>query len=230
MPEIQTTIDVYLEIGVKRAFAGAVDWPGWCRSGKDEETALQELFAYGPRYARVLQNARIEFLSPTGPSAFNVVERLPGSTTTDFGAPDASPAYDSRHVDDPALHRLQALLQASWQALDVITHLAAGKELRLGPRGGGRPLDKILWHVLNAEAAYLSQLGGKVRVDEMGSLVDEFARVRQAVLDTLTQSAHGELPARGPRGGLRWTPWYFVRRTTWHVLDHAWEIEDRMVE
>jgi hypothetical protein len=24
------------------------------------------------------------------------------------------------------------------------------------------------------------------------------------------------------------TPRYFVRRTAWHALDHAWEIEDRL--
>ena len=40
---------VYVERGTKRAFASAADWPGWCRSGKDEaathesgESAAQE--------------------------------------------------------------------------------------------------------------------------------------------------------------------------------------------
>ena len=33
-------VEVYVEATGKRAFAGAVDWPGWCRSGRDEETAL----------------------------------------------------------------------------------------------------------------------------------------------------------------------------------------------
>jgi hypothetical protein len=26
----------------------------------------------------------------------------------------------------------------------------------------------------------------------------------------------------------RWPPRYVVRRAAWHVLDHAWEIEDRI--
>jgi hypothetical protein len=26
-----------------------------------------------------------------------------------------------------------------------------------------------------------------------------------------------------------WPPRYFVRRVAWHVLDHAWEIEDRIL-
>jgi hypothetical protein len=44
-------IRTYLEIGGRRVFAGSLDWPGWCRSGRDEEGALRALFAYGPRYA-----------------------------------------------------------------------------------------------------------------------------------------------------------------------------------
>jgi hypothetical protein len=55
------------------------------------------------------------------------------------------------------------------------------------------------------------------------------AQVRQAVLDGLAAAAEGQIPAVGPRGNARWTPRYFVRRVAWHVLDHAWEIEDRMI-
>jgi len=36
-------IDAYLEIGKKRTFAGAMDWPGWCRSGRDEASALEAM-------------------------------------------------------------------------------------------------------------------------------------------------------------------------------------------
>lgn len=39
----------------------------------------------------------------------------------------------------------------------------------------------------------------------------------------------GEIPTKGPRGGTRWTARYFVRRVAWHILDHAWEIEDRLI-
>ena len=37
-----------------------------------------------------------------------------------------------------------------------------------------------------------------------------------------------EWPGRSRSGGARWTPRYFVRRAAWHVLDHAWELEDRL--
>ena len=29
--------DVYLELGTKRVFACALEWPGWCRGGRDEQ-------------------------------------------------------------------------------------------------------------------------------------------------------------------------------------------------
>jgi hypothetical protein len=46
-------------------------------------------------------------------------------------------------------------------------------------------------------------------------------------LETVRASASGELPERGPRGGVRWTARYYVRRVAWHVIAHAWEIERR---
>ena len=36
-------IEVYIETGQKKVFAGAVAWPGWSRSGKSEAEALQAL-------------------------------------------------------------------------------------------------------------------------------------------------------------------------------------------
>ncbi len=105
-------IGVYLESGRKRAFAGSIDWPGWCRSGRDEGSALTALFAYGPRYARVLQGTRLGFQAPRDASAFAVIERLPGNATTDFGAPDATPSGDSQPLDDAELRRPQAVLRA----------------------------------------------------------------------------------------------------------------------
>ncbi len=221
-------IDVYLEIGKKRTFAGAIDWPGWCRSGRDEASALQALVDYGPRYARVLRAARLGFQAPADVAAFSVVERLAGNMTTDFGAPGISPSADARPVADAELRRLQTVLKACWRTLDAAARAAEGKELRKGPRGGGRELDGIVEHVWRADVGYLSALGWKVeqsKTDDPGQSLDQ---TRQAILNGLAAAAHGEIPARGPRGGVRWTPRYFVRRSAWHVLDHAWEIQDRV--
>jgi hypothetical protein len=212
--------DVYLEIGKTRTFAGAVAWPGWCRSGRDEASALQALFDYGQRYARAIRSARLAFEPPTEIAALSVVERLPGGAGTDFGAPERPPVGDAQPVTLDDLRRLIAMLRACWKTLDAAA-AAAGHELRKGPRGGGRDLDKIMEHVLMAEAAYLGRIGGKLDTTQTS------AECRKALLRGLEHSAEGKVPAVGPRGGLRWSPRYFVRRAAWHILDHAWEIEDR---
>jgi hypothetical protein len=221
-------MDVYLEMGKKRTFASAVEWPGWCRSGRDEEVALQALVDYGPRYAGVLQAVQTEFRAPADVSVLTVVERLEGTTTTDFGAPDATPSSDTRPLDEAELQRLQRLMEAYWQAFDAAVEAASGKELRKGPRGGGRELEGIVGHVLGADTSYLKAVGWKLEKRENEELSEELARTRQAVLDALVAAARGELPTRGPRGGIMWTPRYFVRRVAWHLLDHLWEIEDRV--
>ena len=223
-------IEVYLEVGKKRTIAGAIEWPGWCRSGRDEDSSLRALLDYGPRYARVLEATPLGFQAPTDRSAFAVVERLEGNVTTDFGAPDASPSRDAQPVDTAELQRLQTLLRACWQAFDQAVQAATGKELRKGPRGGGRELDGIVRHVLGGDASYLARLAWKFKPDETAPLDDELSRSRQAILDALAAAVQGDLPTHGPRGGTIWTPRYFVRRVSWHVLDHAWEIEDRVGE
>jgi hypothetical protein len=101
---------------------------------------------------------------------------------------------------------------------------AAGKPLAKGPRGGGRDLDKVVAHVVDADGSYVRMLGWKVEPGPKGSEGD---RSRSAILDALVTTAVEGPPPAGPRGGKRWLPRYFVRRVAWHVLDHAWEIEDR---
>jgi hypothetical protein len=135
-------IPVYLEVGNKRVFAGAIEWPGWCRSGRHEAAALSALAETAPRYARVLQAAGIAFEPPPGPGALAVAERLEGNTTTDFGAPDMPPAADARPLDAAELQRQQDVLKAIWQTLDAAAAAARGRELSTGPRGGGRDLEK----------------------------------------------------------------------------------------
>ena len=222
-------MDVYLEIGAKRTFAGAIDWPGWARSGRDESSAQQALLDYGPRYARVLAGEGIDFQPPENAAALVIVERLEGNSTTDFGAPGIAPSSDSRPVDEDQLAQLQALLRACWRTFDQAVSKAAGKELRRGPRGGGRDLEAIAAHVLGADEGYLAALGWKLKNRPIGEPAVGLSRVRQETLEALASSARGEIPAQGPRGGTRWSARYFVRRTAWHVLDHAWEIEDRLM-
>ncbi len=217
-------IETYLEVGKKRTFAGVLDWPGWCRSGKTKEEALAALLEYGPRYEKVLNSASLGFKPPTDLKAFKVVEELDGDATTDFGAPGMAPKADGKPVSEQELKQLASVLKACWKALDAADKKARGKRLTTGPRGGGRAREDIVRHVLEAEGGYLSRLGWKVGEGKG----DETTRTRTAVVDALTAAAHGEVEEEGPRGGKRWTARYFTRRVAWHALDHAWEIEDRV--
>jgi hypothetical protein len=222
-------IKVYLETGKKRTIAGAVDWPGWCRVAQDETGSLNVLLKYGIRYAEVLHAARIDFQAPRDLAAFRVIERISGNATTDYGTPGLPPSSDSRPVSQSELHFLQNILVACWQRFDITALAAQGKQLRTGPRGGGRDLEAIIHHTQEAELHYLERLGMKATFEGSIELEENKIQNRQRVLEALASSARGEIPAKGPRGGLRWTPRYFVRRAAWHVLDHAWEIEDRIL-
>ena len=222
-------IEVYLEVGRKKVFAGALDWPGWCRNAGDEGAALATLTAYAPRYATIFSHTSIAFVAPDDPAAYAVVERLAGNSTTDFGAPDLAPSRDEEPFDEAARERAEAILAAIWRAFDRAAQAAEGKELRKGPRGGGRERDGIVRHVLGADAAYLRRVAQKFRQDEGAPLDDQLRRTREAIGAALAAGTRGEIPRAGPRGGALWTPRYFVRRVAWHTVDHLWEIEDRIV-
>jgi len=223
------TMDIYLEIGAKRIFAGAIAWPGWCRTAPDEDGALAALAAYGARYASVLAGAdlRPSFAAPKRTSAFNVVERLAGDSTTDFGAPSIAPASDASPVKSADLRKLGAIMEACWEMLDRAARSAAGAELTKGPRGGGRDLDALLEHVRGAEASYAGRIAVRPPTRSTWDPGHSDAAARAGVLKGLTRAVTDGVPSTGPRGGVMWTPRYFVRRAAWHVLDHAWEIEDR---
>jgi len=217
-------IAAYVEVAIKRAFAGAVEWPGWCRAGRDGGAAIEALVVSGGRYAKALRGTGLGFEAPNGPSGLRVAERLTGDATTDFGAPSLAPKSDARPIDDAELRRLQAILKACWRTFDRAVEEATGRPLAKGPRGGGRNLDKIVAHVVDADGSYVRMLGWKVESGPNGTEVD---RSRSAILDAVATTAVDGPPPPGPRGGRRWLPRYFVRRVAWHVLDHAWEIEDR---
>jgi len=216
-------VEVYLEVGEKRVFAGAVDWPGWNRSGKTEEAALETLAEYGPRYADAVRAGGLR--PPARGADFRVVERLKGDATTDFGAPGAAPEADRRPVSAADLTRLKKCLDSAWAAFDRAARDARGAELATGPRGGGRQVDAIVEHVVGAEGGYLRRLAARPpAIEDPASAV---GRTRGAVREAVERAVIEGLPASGPRGGLIWSVRYFVRRTAWHALDHAWEIEDR---
>lgn len=202
-------LKVYLEVGAKKTFTSAMDWPGWSRSGRDEQTALDALLECGPRYVRVVGRTA-GFKAPKDTGELTITERLTGDAATDFGAPGAIPLADRAPLTDDELGRLEKIFSDCWKAFERASKGAQGKKLSKGPRGGGRDLAGIEEHVRGAEQSYAAQVG-----------------LRGDLLEAVRARARGELPDVGPRGGERWPARYAIRRAAWHVLDHAWEIEDR---
>lgn len=212
------SLRVVVERAPKRTFASAIDWPGWSRAAKTEEGALAALLAYAPRYAAVAKRADLAFAPPVTLRGIDVVERLEGGASTEFGVPGEPAAAESDPLSPSELKRIIALLEAAWATFDATAEKAKGVSLRLGPRGGGRQVPKIVEHVHDADGGYLNQLGSKP-----AGVVD----VRGAFVEALTARAT-DAPLPNPNNVRKpWSPRYAARRSAWHALDHAWEIEDR---
>ena len=197
-----------------------MDWPGLDRRGTSEDDALDRLSAYLPRYAGVAELAGLG-------SAFarardvEVVERVPGSSSTDFWGIAHVPSQIERDVLSAAdLGRRLDLLCACWARFDDVSARVAG-EFRPGSRGGGRSRDQIIRHVYGTEPGQFSR---KVEVRTPIEVVltpDGLATHRQQFLDAIrAYNAEGR-PAR------TWPIQFLVRRTAHHVMEHAWELEDR---
>ena len=193
-------VDVVVEATPKRAFASALGWPGWSRGGKTEEAALEALLAYRDRYDVVVREAGL--VLPERPE-LHVVERLPGNRTTEFGAPNVCSSWETGPVPG---HEVD-LLEASWRVLDRVA-ASAPAALRKGPRGGGRDRDAVVAHVTEAQHSYARKVGVRLTPAERADV----GRARRELVAALRSDA----------GERCW-----VRRATWHVLDHVWEVEDR---
>ena len=208
------SVRVLLELGGKRVVASAIDWPGWCRVGRDEPGALEALRAYADRYAEVAREAGLEL--PEKPE-LEVVERAAARPAyTVMGIPFEVTAFDRSPLDADEADRIAHLVEATWRVFDrVVAETPA--ELTKGPRGGGRDRDKMAGHVFGAESAYARKLGVR---HGPPALADRAAidALRAALLDALRTSDDA---TNG------WPRRYAARRIAWHVLDHAWEIEDR---
>src|SRR5919107_397075 len=152
------SILVTTEISPKKIFASAADWPGWSRSGRTEEEALERLAAYGPRYSAIVPASHVPFPRSVTVDELDVVERLQGSGGTEFGVPSRPTEHDARPLDAAAADRLADLVGAAWRRFDR-TAAGAPEELRKGPRGGGRNTSKVVAHVIEADRAYANEIG-----------------------------------------------------------------------
>ncbi|MFL6239768.1 MAG: hypothetical protein ACJ735_09815 [Actinomycetes bacterium] len=197
---------VYIERGTKRVFACAYDWPGWCRSAKDEAGALEVLADYADRYRVIAEAAGLRF--PKAAAKLEVVDRVKGDGATDFGVPHKVAPQDNQSVTAAQAKKYVAIVEATWSVFaDVVA--GAPAKLRKGPRGGGRDRDAIAAHVTEAEKAYARKLG----IPKMSD-ADE---LHAAIVDVI----------RNRPDDVAWPIPYAVRRIAWHVIDHAWEIQDK---
>jgi hypothetical protein len=206
--------------GGRRVVAGAIDWPGLDRWGRSEDEALERLEAYRSRYAPVADRAGLggELDAETG---LSVIERVPGSSSTDFWGIAHVPSETEREIlAADALERRLALLRACWEHFDE-TAARVSAELRPGPRGGGWTRNEIVRHVHANEP---EQFTRKVEVRTPKEVVlsdDGRAAHRAETLDAIrAYNADG-------RAARTWPIQFLLRRIAHHVMDHTWELEDR---
>lgn len=212
---------VILEVGAKRrVVAGATDWPGLDRWGTTEDDALRKLSIYVPRYADVAERAGMA-ADYARQRELDVIERAPGSSSTDFWGIAHVPSQTERTVLPAAdLERRLDLVRAGWSYFDDVA-AASAPELVPGSRGGGRDRDRIIRHVYGSEA---DQFSRRVEVRTPLDVVltrDGLVAHRAAFLDAIRAYNADGRPAR------TWPIQFLIRRVAHHVLDHAWELQDR---
>jgi hypothetical protein len=213
------SIDGGEELGAKRTFMWAIEWPGWCRAAKTPELAQEALLLYAERYAVVAREAGLPPPVIVA-GALRVVESVAGGGGTDFGVPSAITDSDRRKVSKADAERLALLVGAAWTVFEHVAS-SAPASLRKGPRGGGRDRDKVIDHVIEADHAYAREIGLRLPEPVRAKRAMVTAE-RDAVLDVLRQPSDGS-----PLADRKWTARYAARRIAWHALDHAWEMEDR---
>jgi hypothetical protein len=212
---------VILEIGPKgkRVVAVAPDWPGLERGARTGEAAIALVQAYLPRYAPVAKLAGMDAAFATI-AAVDVVERYPGTGSTDFwGISFAFSGIDRQAMPGESLEHDLTLLQACWTFFDAVRSRVSA-ELQRGPRGGGRDRDHIVRHTLGVEQDWATKLG--LRTPEGALLTEEGLRAHRDAYLGAIRTFH----AQG-KAARTWPLRYLMRHTAFHTLDHAWEMEDK---
>ena len=214
---------VIIEVGKKerRVVAGATDWPGLDRWAKTEDEAIAKLMSYLPRYAPVASGAGLatELSRQREP---RVIDRVTGSGSADFWGIAHVPSDTERQPLAPAdLERRLVLLQSCWTRFDEVAGRVSA-ELRPGPRGGGWTRDELIRHVHLNEA---EQFTRKVEVRTPREVM--LTPKGRAVHREATLEAIRAYNAEGRIAGRSWPIQFLIRRIAHHLMDHAWEMEDR---
>jgi len=199
--------------------AVAPDWPGLERGAATGEAAIERLLSYVPRYATVTKLAGMEAAFATI-TAVDVVERYPGTGSTDFwGVSFAFSSIDQQVMSGEAMERELALMRACWAFFDDVRSRVSA-EMQRGPRGGGRDRDRIVRHTFAAELDWAKKLGVLTPQDAM--LTDEGLNVHRDAYCAAIRALHSQ-----GKNARTWPLRYLIRHTAYHTLDHAWEMEDK---
>lgn len=215
-------VRMMIELGpkAKKSVAYAIDWPGWSRGAKTPDKAIDVLEAYRERYRPIaaLAGLSAEF---DAAGALTEADRYTGTGSTDFwGISFAASPEEQEGLSEEQLERRLALLQAAWAFFDQ-TAARVSPTLKKGPRGGGRDRDQIIHHTLGWERSGLAVNVG-IEYPE-GVLLDP---------DVLRQyrneyvGAIRDHHAKGQKAR-KWELSYLIRHSAFHMLDHAWEMEDK---
>ena len=205
----------------KKAVAFAVDWPGWSRGAKTPELALATLDAYRERYRPIAHAAGLakEF---DAAGRLKVIEDRIGTGSTDFWAISFSPSSPERKpLSGAELDRKLDLLQACWAFFDDVARRVS-PEMRKGPRGDGRDRDRIIAHTIRTESEYFAKQVG-LRIPEGSALTRRgLTAYRKKYVAAIRAYEGGTV-----RRMRSWTLPFLIRHSAFHVLDHAWEMEDK---
>ena len=205
----------------KKAVAFAIDWPGWSRGAKTSDLSLATLESYRLRYRPIALAAGLaDEFDAAGP--LEVIEDRVGTGSTDFWGISFSPSSsEPGPMGDTELDRKITLLRACWAFFDGVAARVSA-DMRRGPRGGGRDRDRIIGHTIRVESEDFAKRVG-LRIPEGGALTrDGLAAYREAYVAAMRAYNRGE----GQRMQ-SWTLPFLIRHSAFHVLDHAWEMEDK---
>ena len=143
--------------------------------------------------------------------------------STDFwGISFAPSSFELAPMPEEELERKMALLEAAWRFFDDVA-ARVSPELEKGPRGGGRNRDQIVRHVVGNERGDLAR--------KVGVTAPFRGRGPPRPSDRTARSSSRRCATTTPRPkmarGRNWTIPLLLRHTAYHVLDHAWEMEDK---
>jgi hypothetical protein len=183
------------------------------------EGALEKLASYADRYRGV---AAMAGLSGDFPSTltFKIVEEVPGTGSTDFwGISWVAATTEQGQMSEEECERKLAILRACWKYFDRVAARVSA-ELRKGPRGGGRDRDQIIRHIFANEREWARMLAIDIPEDAMLTAKGR-AKHRNAYVRAIRKYNAAGKSARS------WRLQFLLRHTAYHVMDHAWEMEDK---